>query len=350
MRYDQQQLKQRLPLLQYLRQRNWKARSIGSRQEFVGLCPLHSEVHPSFYVNAVKDVFYCHGCGCGGDLIRFVQLSLNLSFSETLAHLNEELGAPESSEEEVFREAIRFYQCQLDRHGEALDYLRSRGLHDLGIIGRLNIGYAPGGTLRRHLVRQGYPSALLVHMGLINRQGYDAFYRRIIFPCFESCCPVNLYGRSIDGSAVSHRFLPRPKGGLFAWSMVGSFPDVILVEGLFDLAVLWQAGFVNTTCAFGTHLTRAQFSQLSDRPDRKVFIVFDSDANGAGQEAAHSLAQRLDSAGLMVCVVDLPEGQDPNSFFTSGATVADFEDCLRDSRNSDRSESFRGEPPNLSTI
>jgi DNA primase len=132
--------------------------------------------------------------------------------------------------------------------------------------------------------------------------------------------------------------------------MVGTFPDVILVEGLFDLAVLWQAGFVHTTCAFGTHLTRAQFSQLSDHPDRKVFIVFDSDPNGAGQDAARSLAQRLDSAGLMACIVDLPEGQDPNSFFASGATAADFEDCLRDGRKSDRGESFCRDHPNLSAI
>ena len=64
---------------------------------------------------------------------------------------------------------------------------------------------------------------------------------------------VNLYGRSI-GSAFPHRLLPRSKGGLFAWEAVSSFSTVILVEGLFDLAVLWQAGFRNTTCAIGTHL------------------------------------------------------------------------------------------------
>jgi DNA primase len=104
---------------------------------------------------------------------------------------------------------------------------------------------------------------------------------------------------------------------------------VILVEGLFDLAVLWQAGFVHTTCAFGTHLTQAQFSQLSDRPDRKVFIAFDSDPNRAGQHAARYLAQRLAGAGLKACIVDLPEGKDPNSYFVSGATPSEFDRRLR---------------------
>jgi DNA primase len=120
---------------------------------------------------------------------------------------------------------------------------------------------------------------------------------------------------------------------LFAWSTVGNSPDVILVEGLFDLAVLWQAGFVNTTCAFGTHLTEAQISQLSDRRERKVFIAFDSDPNGAGQDGARSLAQRLDSVGLQVRIVDLPEGQDPNSYFVSGATPANFSHCLQMARS-----------------
>jgi DNA primase len=332
MQNDLQNLKQRIPLLDYLLRRNWTARPIGSRQEFVGLCPLHPESRPSFYVNAAKDVFYCHGCGRGGDLIRFVQLSLNLSFHETLAHLEQELTLPVPAEDEVLREALGFYQRQLGRHSEAWDYLHSRGLYDPKLIRQLDIGYAPGGTLRCHLILLGYPSDLLLQLGLINQHGRDALYRRIVFPCFDGNRPVNLYGRSI-GSSVPHRFLPRPKGGLFAWSIVGTSPDVILVEGLFDLAVLWQAGFVNTTCAFGTHLTQTQFLQLSDRPDREVFIVFDSDANGAGQDGARSLAQRLHGAGLKIHIVDLPEGQDPNSYFVSGATSADFDGCLRMARS-----------------
>jgi DNA primase len=328
MTQDLQSLKQRIPLLDYLRQQNWTARPVGLHQEFVGVCPLHPETHPSFYVNAAKNVFYCHGCGRGGDLIRFVQLSLNLSFPEAVAHLKEHLGLPPPGEDEALRETVHFYQQQLGRHPEARDYLHRRGVHDLRLIEQLSIGYAPGGMLNRHLSRQGYPADLLLQLGLIH-QGKDAFYRRIVFPCFEGSRPINLYGRSL-GSAAPHRFLPRPRGGLYAWSTVSKHPEVILVEGLLDLAVLWQAGFINTTCAFGVHLTERQFAQLTDQLDRTVLIAFDSD--GAGQNAARALAPRLQGAGLKVRMVDLPTGQDPNRYFVDGASAAEFDRRLRNAR------------------
>src|ERR1022692_3002895 len=100
------------------------------------------------------------------------------------------------------------------------------------------------------------------------------------------------------------------------------------VEGLFDLATLWQAGFRNTTCAIGTHLTPLQFQQLSEQPDRPVYIVFDQDENQAGQLAAHHLALRLAGVGVPARVVQLPAGHDPNSYFVAGATAAEFSDCL----------------------
>ncbi len=84
---DVETLKRRTPLLEYLRQHNWTGHPAG-RSEYVGLCPLHEESQPSFYVNTRKDVFYCHGCGQGGDLIRFVQLSRGLSFRQSLASLD----------------------------------------------------------------------------------------------------------------------------------------------------------------------------------------------------------------------------------------------------------------------
>src|SRR5689334_1065623 len=96
MHQDLEQLKQRISLLDYLQQRNWTARRSGSRQEFVGFCPFHAETRPSFYVNARKNLFYCHGCERGGDLIRFVELSEHLSFRESLAYLKQhKAAAPE---------------------------------------------------------------------------------------------------------------------------------------------------------------------------------------------------------------------------------------------------------------
>jgi DNA primase len=321
-----EQLKQRFPLLDYLRRSNWTARRVGAQAEFVGVCPLHRETHPSFYVNARKNLFYCHGCGRGGDLIRFVQLSQGLSFRESVAYLEQQI-AP-ASQRGMLPAATAFYQLELHRHPEAVQYLAQRGLRDPALIEELSIGYAPGGNLRSHLASQGFTFEELLDIGLINSQGRDAFCRRVIFPCRQQNQIVNLYGRSI-GAAFPHRLLPRSKGGLFAWESVHPFSTLILVEGLFDLAVLWQAGFRNTTSAIGTHLTSTQFEQLCQTPGRSVYIVFDQDENQAGQQAAQQLAERLESAAVAAPIVHLPPGHDPNSYFQGGATPANFTACLQ---------------------
>jgi DNA primase len=224
---DLERLQQYFPLRDYLRRQNWTVRPVGSGPEFVGLCPLHPETRPSFYVNARKNVFYCHGCGQGGDLLRFVQLSQHLSFRQSLAYL-EQQSAPPADPAAVLARAAAFYQQQLDRYPEAQRYLEQRGLRDPALIEELQIGYAPGGSLRRYLLAQGYSLDLLRRTGLVNPQGHDAFYRRVVFPCYHDRRIVNLYGRSI-GAAFAHRFLPGSKGGLFAWEKVGQFPTVILL-------------------------------------------------------------------------------------------------------------------------
>src|SRR5262249_23927583 len=254
----------------------------------------------------------------GATLIRFVELSQHLSFRQSLAYLQHRMAAANDSH--LLEQAAAFSQLQLSRHGEAVEYLFRRGLRDPALIEELGIGYAPGGSLHRHLAALGYSFESLCRAGLISPQGHDRFWRRILFPCREQGQIVNLYGRSIGG-AFPHQLLPRSKGGLFAWETLRHFSSVILVEGLFDLAVLWQAGFRNTTCAIGTHLTPRQLAQLGDHPGRCVYLAFDQDANQAGQRASHRLARQLASAGLAARLVALPPGHDPNSYFAAGATA-----------------------------
>jgi DNA primase len=321
---DVEALKRRMPLLDYLRQHNWAGHP-ASRSEFVGLCPLHEETRPSFYVNTRKNVFYCHGCGKGGDLIRFIQLSRRLSFRQSLACFDPQTTSEDGSRS-VLEQAAAFYRQQLDHYPKALSYLNQRGLDDPILIKELEIGYAPGGSLRSHLTALGYSFDLLRQVGLLNVNGSDALYQRIVFPLRQNGQIVNLYGRSI-GAAFAHRFLSGSKGGLYAWEKVRHCPAVILVEGLFDYAVLRQAGFHNVTCALGTHLNADQFRQLCDVA-RTVYLTFDVDANQSGQHAASQLAHRLYAKGIAARRVMLPEGHDPNSFFVQGGDAREFQSLL----------------------
>jgi DNA primase len=102
---------------------------------------------------------------------------------------------------------------------------------------------------------------------------------------------------------------------------------VILVEGLFDYAALWEAGFRNVTCSLGTHLNARQIHQLCDAP-RTVYLTFDADRNGSGQHAANRLGQTLWLAGVSVRIVALPDGHDPNSFFAADGDAPQFQALL----------------------
>jgi DNA primase len=189
------------------------------------------------------------------------------------------------------------------------------------IVEHMRLGYAPGRCLRAWLGQLGYPVTTMRQAGLVNAGGCDTYAHRIVFR-LES----NLYGRSI-GDAAPHRFLPGGKGGLYAWEQVRQCEEVILVEGLFDYAVLWQAGFRNVTCSLGTHLNARQFQQLCDGP-RTVYLAFDSDINGSGQSAAQWMLRRLGVQGVAARRVQLPDGHDPNSFFVQGGDAQQFQRLL----------------------
>jgi DNA primase len=147
----------------------------------------------------------------------------------------------------------------------------------------------------------------------------------VVFPLEE-----NLYGRSLSAAAPPHRFLPGIKGGLYSWDQVRLYPEVILVEGLFDYAALWQAGFYNVTCSMGANLNARQFRQLCKA--RTVYLAFDADRNGSGQQAAQSLVCRLTEQGVHVRTVALPDGHDPNSFFVQDGDARQFQSLLEAAR------------------
>jgi DNA primase len=272
-------------------------------------------------VDPSKCLFYCYGCGRGGDVIRFVELYYQVKFTQALSLLHQWRGlAP------ILHEAASFYRMQLHRHSEAVAYLHQRGAYSPELIEHMQIGYAPGGCLRGWLTQLGYPLPALRQAGLVTAVGYDAYTHRVVFPL-----EGNLYGRSLSASAPPHRFLPGAKGGLYEWERVRRYPEVILVEGLFDYAALWQAGFHNVSCSMGNHLNARQFRQLCDGK-RTVYLTFDADTNGSGHLAAEALSGRLREQGVAAFRVSVPDGHDPNSFFIQGGDARQFQSLLEASQ------------------
>ncbi len=311
------ELKQQIPLLDYLQAYDWQPARQLSRGRLLGLCPLHEDHEPSFLVDSHKNLFYCYGCGRGGDVIRLAELYHQVKFPQALSLLRQWRGlAP------LLHEVAGFYRMQLQRHGEAIAYLDQRGVRSPELIEHMRIGYAPGGCLRGWLTQLGHSVQALRQAGLVTASGYDTYRHRVVFPL-----EANLYGRSLSATAPPHRFLPGVKGGLYSWDQVRLYPEVILVEGLFDYAALWQAGFRNVTCSMGTNLNARQFRQLCDRP-RTVYLAFDADRNCSGQQAAQSLVCRLGEQGVNVRTVALPVGHDPNSFFVQGGDAHQFQSLL----------------------
>ena len=306
-------------LLDLLTKHNWRPSRRLPRGEFSGLCPLHLESQPSFYVNVHKQVFYCHGCKRGGG---FAKLKACL---EDVPHSP----LPDTNSADLLEQTYCFYQQQLDRFQDARLYLHHRGIVDPAVIERMRIGYAPGACLRGYLLRRGYSRLTLLERGLVNLRGYDRFFRCLTFPIPEA---GNLYGRATDPSPWRHQFLRGSKGGLYGFEQARHFPTLIVVEGLFDVAALWQAGFPQAVAALGSHLNPTQVDQLSQLSHRSVYVCFDADRNGSGQRAAHSLARYLHRCGIEALRIQLPCGSDPAAWFAAGASSCDFQRLLERAR------------------
>jgi DNA primase len=181
-----QLLKQQIPLLDYLVSPHWQPARRIARGRLMGLCPLHADRQPSLLVDPGKSLFYCYGCGRGGDVIRFVELFHKVRFGEALAVLRRWSGM-----DSLWSDVIQFYQVQLHRHPEATAYLAQRGVQQPELIERMRIGYAPGRCLRAHLMRMGYSLGDLQQAGVITREGLDTMARRLIFPLEANLCAAS---------------------------------------------------------------------------------------------------------------------------------------------------------------
>ena len=315
---ERNSFQQTISLLDYLKRHGWQPTREDGKEEVCGLCPLHRETEPSFYVNRRKQVFYCHGCQRGGGI---VQLRRWLESSAP--------GCVNTDRTELLEAAYRFYQQQLVRSPEARVYLRQRGIQDPTVVEQMRIGYAPGACLRGYLSHQGYSCRAMLEAGLIGPQGRDRLFGCLTFPLPEA---MSLYGRSIDSGRWRHQFLRGPKGGLYGWMRAQTFSSVIVVEGLLDVAALWQAGFRQAVAALGSHLNPAQVAQLGEGPHRRVHICFDADWNGSGQRAARQLSRRLGGMDIEALLVDLPCGCDPAGWFAAGGLATDFQHLLESAR------------------
>ena len=280
-----------ISLLDYLEQHGWKKMRDHGREEVAGLCPLHRETRPSFYVNRRKQVFYCHGCGRGGGLARLIRWLEG-----------EPAATPGLPPDDLLERTYSFYQRQLTFSEEARTYLAGRGIYDRAVIERMRIGYAPGACLRGYLTRLGYDRQTLLAHGVVNERGLDRFFRCLTFPLVEA---GNLYGRWLGHSLCRHQFLPGSKGGLYGGAQALAFPRVIVVEGLFDVAALWQAGFPGAVAALGLHLNNQQLAELC-QSGAVPYLCFDADRNGSGQRAARGLSIQLRHAGVEALRVTLP--------------------------------------------
>ena len=309
---------------------------------YFGLCPFHNEKTPSFSVTPSKQMYYCFGCGAGGNVYNFVMQYENYSFGEALSHLAERAGVElpkiEYSKEarakaekraallEINKKAAQYFYYQLRREGgkNAHDYLTGRGLSE-ETIRKFGLGYSDkySDDLYKYLKSQNYSDDLLRESGLFNvdeRQGmYDKFWNRVIFPIMDVNNRVIGFGGRVMGDGKP-KYLNSPETRIFDKSRnlyglniarTTRKNYLILCEGYMDVISMHQAGFTNAVASLGTALTSGHASLLK-RYTQEVLLLYDSD--DAGVRAALRAIPILREAGVTSRVVNLRPHKDPDEF------------------------------------
>lgn len=309
-------------------------------RNLVGLCPFHAEKTPSFNVYPQSSSFYCFGCGAGGDIITFVEKMENLDYIESVKFLAQKAGLsmPENSKKdeqlssiktrifETNRAAARFFHENLysSKGRDALNYLYKRGLSDK-TIKHFGLGYAPASRydLIGHLKEKGFRYEEMVNANLAyarNQTSVSArFFDRVMFPIIDLRGNVIAFGGRIMSDQkpkylnTSDTLAFKKSLNLFALNFAKNESDglLILVEGYMDVIALHQAGFRNTIATLGTALTSEQ-AKIISRYAKEAVICYDSDE--AGQKAASRAIDLLRPTGVLIKVVSIPNGKDPDEF------------------------------------
>ena len=308
---------------------------------YFGLCPFHNEKSPSFSVSPGKQMYYCFGCGAGGNVITFVMEYENYSFVEAVKMLADRVGITlpevEYSKEakaaadlknkllEINRLAANYFYYQLKQpHGKiGYDYLKRRQLTD-ETIKRFGLGFAnkTSNDLYQYMRSKGYSDAILKETGLFfieERGAHDKFWNRVMFPILDVNNRVIGFGGRVMGDGEP-KYLNSPETKLFDksrnlyglnYARTSRAKYMLICEGYMDVIALHQAGFTNAVASLGTAFT-SQHAVLLKRYTDQVVLTYDSD--GAGVRAALRAIPILKEVGMSVKVLDMKPYKDPDEF------------------------------------
>lgn len=312
-------------------------------RNFVGLCPFHDEKTPSFSVNPEKQIFYCFGCGKGGDVFAFIRDINNMTFPEALSHLAEKTGVtlrerrlqldgPERKLREDLKKINRLAEDHFaenlmsDAGKSAREYLRRRGMH-AATVKEFRLGLALNGwrNLRDRFEKEKIPLSLAEKAGLIvhGEKGdfYDRFRGRLIFPIENVAGEAVAFGGRGLGDEKP-KYLNSPESPVYtkgknlyglnkAKDEIRKKGYAILVEGYFDVLSLWNAGIKNAVAALGTALTREHLD-LMKRFSTEIVAIFDADEGGRSA-LERSIILFLE-AKFHARIVILPDNLDPDDY------------------------------------
>ena len=309
---------------------------------YFGLCPFHNEKTGSFSVSPNKQMYYCFGCGAGGNVFTFLMEYENFTFGEAMEELAQRAGVELPKQEfsaaqrqeadkrqrllEINKEAAKYFYVLLrsERGKRAKEYFKKRELSD-ETMKKFGLGYSDqySDDLYRYLRSKGYEDEILKESGLVTiderRGGYDKFWNRAMFPIMDVHNKVIGFGGRVMGDGEP-KYLNSPETKIFDKSRnlyglniarTTKKPQLLLCEGYMDVIALHQAGFDNAVASLGTSLTSGH-ANLLKRYTKEVYLTYDSD--GAGVKAALRAIPILKEVGITTKIVNMRPYKDPDEF------------------------------------